>query len=167
MKPDLTKRQYVVNSGAPPVRSPAGDAFAALAIATLQLAGHLTMAGDALAKPVGQTSARWQVLAAAGHENMSVAQIARALGLARQGVQRLADLLETDGLARYSDNPAHLRAKLLVLTPKGRKVLAAIKARQAVWANALGAELGENGLREAGAVLGRVLEALKTRAENG
>jgi DNA-binding MarR family transcriptional regulator len=167
MNPDLTKRQHVVNGdAAPPARTPAGDAFAALAIMTLQLAGHLTMAGDALARPVGQTSARWQVLAAAGHENMSVAQIARALGLARQGVQRLADLLEADGLARYSDNPVHLRAKLLVLTPRGRKVLAAIKARQAVWANALGAELGENGLREAGVVLGRVLEALKARAEN-
>ena len=165
MKLALPKRQHIVNSGAaPPARTPAGDAFAALAIGVLQLAGHLTSAGDALTKPLGQSSARWQVLAAAGHENMSVAQIARALGLARQGVQRLADLLEADGLARYSDNPAHLRAKLLVLTPKGRKVLAAIKARQAVWANALGAELGESGLREASAVLGRMLEALKARA---
>jgi hypothetical protein len=51
-----------------------------------------------------------------------------------------------------------------VLTPRGRKVLAAIKARQAVWANALGAELDESGLRDARAVLGRVLEALKARA---
>ncbi|WP_158818538.1 MarR family winged helix-turn-helix transcriptional regulator [Methylocapsa sp. S129] len=167
MSKDLAKRQHVVNSGAAkPGRSPAGDAFAALAIGVLQLAGHLTIAGDALAKPAGQTSARWQVLAAADHANMSVAQIARALGLARQGVQRLADLIEADGLARYEDNPAHLRAKLLVLTPKGRKVLDAIKARQAVWANALGAELGENRLREAGVVLSRVLDALKARAED-
>ena len=165
MNDDLAKRQHVVNSGAAaPARSPAGDAFSMLAIAALQLAGHLTMAGDALARPAGQTSARWQVLAAAGHATMSVAQIARALGQARQGVQRLADLLEADGLARYQDNPAHLRAKLLVLTPRGRKVLNAIKARQAVWANALGAEIGESGLREASAVLGRVLDALKAQA---
>jgi DNA-binding MarR family transcriptional regulator len=167
MNADVSKRQHAVNSGeAPPGRSPAGDAFAALAIMALQLAGHLTAAGDDLARPAGQTSARWQVLAAAENANMSVAQIARALGLARQGVQRLADLIEADGLARYADNPAHLRAKLLVLTPRGRKVLAAIQARQAVWANALGAELGESGLRDAGAVLGRVLEALKARTEN-
>src|ERR1700730_5632662 len=98
MNHGLAKRQHVVKKRrAAPARSAAGDAFAALAISVLQLAGHLTMAGDALAKPAGQTSARWQVLAAASHATMSVAQIARALGVARQGVQRLADLLEAHG----------------------------------------------------------------------
>jgi len=142
-------------------RTPEGDAFAKLSITVLQLAGHLTATGDALTKPLGQTSARWQVLAAAGHASMSVAQIARALGLARQGVQRIADLLEDEGLARYEDNPAHRRAKLLLLTPKGRETLDAIRARQTVWANALGAAFGEEELRGAAGVLGRVLEALK------
>jgi DNA-binding MarR family transcriptional regulator len=166
MSSDLTKRQHVVNNDeAQRIRSPAGDAFAGLAISVLRLAGHLTLAGDALAKPMGQTSARWQVLAAASHASMSVAQIARTLGLARQGVQRLADLLEADGLARYEDNPAHLRAKLLMLTPCGEEVLAAIRARQAVWANALGAEIGERDLRKANVLLGRVLDALKARAD--
>lgn len=161
MSASVKKRQHIVNGdGKSPVRSAPGDAFATLAITVLRLAGHLTLAGDALAKPSGQTSARWQVLAAASHASLSVAQIARTLGLARQGVQRLADLLEAEGLARYEANPAHLRAKLLVLTPKGAKLLKAIRARQAVWANALGAEIGESGLREAGAVLNRVLEAL-------
>lgn len=164
MSDDIDKRQYVVNKPSAPARSPAGDAFAGLAILTLRLAGHLTMAGDALAKPVGQTSARWQVLAAAGHGTMSVAQIARALGVTRQAVQRLADLVEADGLARYADNPAHQRAKLLVLTPKGTEVLAAIKARQAVWANALGAELGAEDLNAARRVLDRVLTALAARS---
>src|ERR1700730_5748697 len=124
MHKSVRKRQHVVKRpSATPQRSSAGDAFAALAISVLQLAGHLTAAGDALTKPLGQTSARWQVLAAADHATMSVAQIARALGLARQGVQRLADLLEADGLARYQDNPAHQRAKLLVLTHAGEEPL--------------------------------------------
>jgi DNA-binding MarR family transcriptional regulator len=165
MSRDLAKRQHVVNhdSTPPPVRTPAGDAFAALAIGVIQLAGHLTMEGDALARPAGQTSARWQVLAGASHASMSVAEIARALALARQGVQRLADLLEADGLARYQDNPAHRRAKLLLLTPEGERVLAAIKARQTVWANALGAEIGESEIRAASAALGKVLGALRAR----
>ncbi|HEV2677961.1 MAG TPA: MarR family transcriptional regulator [Aliidongia sp.] len=162
---DIEKRQHVVNEQSA-ARSPAGDAFAGLAILVLRLAGHLTLAGDALAKPVRQTSARWQVLAAAGHGTMSVAQIARVLGVTRQAVQRLADLIEADGLARYQDNPAHQRAKLLVLTDEGRQVLAAIKASQATWANALGAELGETDLRAAGLVLDRVLGAL-TRGAAG
>ncbi len=134
-----------------------------LAIRVLMTAGYLTAAGDALTRPLGQSSARWQVLAGAAQGTMSVAQIARALGVSRQAVQRLADLLEADGLAEYTDNPAHLRAKLLVLTPKGRAILNEIRARQTVWANALGAEFSETELRQAEDVLKRVLALLKAR----
>jgi len=103
------------------------------------------------------------VLAAAGHAKMSVAEIARTLGITRQGVQRIADLLEADGLARYEENPDHVRAKHLVLTPRGREVLAGIRAKQSVWANALGADIGERDLRLAGPILERALAALKAR----
>ncbi len=85
-------------------RTPDGDAFAAFSIAVIRLSAHLQAEGDALAKPAGQTSARWQVLAVANHAPMSVADTARALGLARQGVQRIADLLEGEG-ARLSIGP--------------------------------------------------------------
>jgi DNA-binding MarR family transcriptional regulator len=159
----IERRQHVVNSD----RTPAGDAFATLAITVLQLANHLTTAGDALTRPLGQTSARWQVLAAAGRGSMSVAQIARALGLARQGVQRIADLIEAEGLARYEENPAHRRAKLLVLTPEGRKVLAAIRLRQAEWADALGARFDEGEMRAASSLLMRMLETVKDAPPGG
>lgn len=132
-----------------PDRTPAGDAFAAFAISVLRLAGHLQTAGDALAKPAGQTSARWQVLAAADHAPMSVADAGRALGMTRQGVQRVADLLEKDGLILYAENPAHQRAKLMVLTDAGKTTLEAIKARQAVWANALGELFDKKHLQQA------------------
>jgi DNA-binding MarR family transcriptional regulator len=159
MKSKLEKRQHVVNMN----RTAEGDAFAGLSFQTLITAGYLTAAGDALTRPMGQTSARWQVLAGAARGNMSVAQIARTLGVTRQAVQRLADLLEGDGLARYDDNPAHQRAKLLVITPEGREILKAIRARQTEWANALGAEIGEADLRQANGVLERVLALLKSR----
>lgn len=147
-----------------PERTLAGDAFAEFAIAALRLAGPLTQAGDALAKPSGQTSARWQVLAAANHAPMSVADAARALGLARQGVQRIADLLETEGLIAYRDNPTHQRAKLMVLTAAGDTALYNIKQRQAVWADRLGTELGERRLRQASALMAEIIEVLKERA---
>jgi DNA-binding MarR family transcriptional regulator len=134
-----------------------GDAFSKLAILALRLGGHLTSAGDAIAKPAGQTSARWQVLAAARHESMSVAQIAKVLGVARQGIQRLADVLEREGLVRYIDNPHHLRAKLVGLTEKGAEALAIIDAGQAEWANRLGAELGEEKIGRAIAAVEAVL----------
>lgn len=72
-----------------------------------------------------------------------VADAGRALGMTRQGVQRVADLLEKDGLISYADNPAHQRAKLMMLTEDGKAALETIKGRQAVWADALGAALGE------------------------
>ena len=156
----MRKRQHAVNArGA--VRSTAGDAFSALAIRVLRLSGVLTAAGDALARPAGQTSARWQVLAAVEEAPASVAQIARALGLARQSVQRVADLLAGDGLVTYDDNPDHLRAKLVRLTADGRTALTAIQDAQRVWADQLGAELGERDLRRASVVLDQVLAALR------
>lgn len=142
-------------------RTPAGDAFATFAISVLRLAGHLQTAGDALAKPAGQTSARWQVLAAAAHAPMSVADAGRALGMTRQGVQRVADLLKKDGLVAYAENPAHQRAKLMVLTDDGVAALAAIRARQAVWANALGDLLGEKDIQAATRTIAAALQAVE------
>ena len=143
-----------------PIRTPAGDAFSLFSISVIRLAAHLTAAGDMLAKPSGQTSARWQVLAAASHAGMSVAEIGRVLGLARQGVQRIADLLEREGLVRYEDNPAHQRAKLLVLTPEGETVLRDIQLRQAAWADTLGAAVDADDLRVTTEILTRLLEQL-------
>ena len=93
-----------------------------------------------------------------------MAQIARALLLARQGVQRLADLLVRDGLAVYQTNPAHRRAKLLRITPSGRSTLRTIQTAQAAWADALGAKIGEDELRQASILLERVLQAVGSQA---
>lgn len=111
----------------------------------------------------GQSSARWQVLAGAEDGFRSVADVARTLGLARQSVQRVADLLEGDGLVAYADNPRHRRARLLVLTAAGRDVLSTIQVRQRAWADLLGEEIGERQLRDASAVLQRVLLLLTAR----
>ncbi|MBY3167673.1 MULTISPECIES: MarR family winged helix-turn-helix transcriptional regulator [Rhizobium] len=157
---EIQNRQHVVNQNRPG-RTTQGDAFSAFAITALRLAGHLTAAGDRLAKPAGQTSARWQVLAAARRSDMSVAQIARALGLARQGVQRLADVLEGEGLIAYADNPQHQRAKLVRLTAEGAARLGVIEIAQAGWADGLGAAFTSAELDAARAVMARVMEMLE------
>ena len=115
-------------------RSAPAEAFSGLAIQVLTLAAALHEAGNALAAPAGQTTARWQVMAAVEEAPAAVAEIARTLSLARQSVQRVADALVADGVARYEDNPAHKRAKLLALTPQGRRALRRIQAAQARWA---------------------------------
>jgi DNA-binding MarR family transcriptional regulator len=145
---------------APKRRTAAGDAVSLLAVQVLKLAGMLIDAGDALAAPSGQTSARWRVLAAIEEEPATVAAIARALGQARQSVQRVADLLAADGLTTYDDNPDHRRAMLLRLTTRGRSTLRAIQAAQRGWADELGGAVGERELRAASATLSRLTEAL-------
>ena len=113
-----------------------------------------------MARPLGQTEARWQVLGVIEHGPATVAEIARVFGLARQSVQRTADALERDGLVAFEENPRHRRAKLVRMTPRGEQVLRKIQAAQQVWADELGAQFGERELRHATELLERVRKAL-------
>ena len=157
----LPKGQHAVNeSERGDSRTAAGEAFSEFVVHVFRLDGLLTAAGDALAAPVGQTSARWRVLAAVDPTPRTVAQIARAWGLARQSVQRVADVLERDRLVTYEDNPEHRRAKLLRLTPHGHSVLRELQAAQSEWANALGQQVGATELQTANQLLARILQVL-------
>ena len=93
----------------------------------------------------------------------TVSETARTLGLARQSVQRTADLLEADGLVRYVDNPRHRRARLIRLTREGRAVLGRIQAAQRPLADELGAGVGEARLRRLSADLDRVVAGVELR----
>jgi DNA-binding MarR family transcriptional regulator len=150
--------------GPSPSHTPAGDALTNLIAQVVQLIRRFSVAGEALAKPAGQTLARWLVLETIDAAPATVARIARTMHLARQSVQRLADVLVRDGFAVYQDNPAHRRAKLLAITPRGRSALRTIQAAQVAWSDRMGAELGEAELRRASAVLDRVLQTLRDPA---
>jgi DNA-binding MarR family transcriptional regulator len=152
--------QHVVKQNRPK-RTAEGDALSLFAITALRLAGHLTAAGDHLARPAGQTSARWQILAAARSGELSVAQIARALGVARQGIQRLADTLQREGFIAYADNPQHQRAKLVRLSEEGALRLSAIEGAQATWADRLGAAFSKAELDDARETMMKVMMALE------
>jgi DNA-binding MarR family transcriptional regulator len=166
MAATVSRRQHSVNRDRRPRRTLAGDAFSRFAIQVIRLSARLTAAGDALARPAGQTSARWLVMAVIEDTPTTVAGVARILGLTRQSVQRVADLLEGDGLAMYQDNPGHRRARLLALTSAGRTALARIQVAQASWADELGAELGEEALRQASVVLDRALASMGRRSDS-
>jgi DNA-binding MarR family transcriptional regulator len=173
---NLADRQHPVNdSGSLPAprsrsnrgRTPAGDAFSGFVTRVFRLNGLLAAEGDALARPAGQTSARWQVLAMIENGPATVAQTARTLGLARQSVQRVADVLEADGLVAYADNPSHRRARLVGLTEEGRAVLSAIQAAQRPWADAIGKAVGAADLRTATDILDRLIEEMAARRGRG
>lgn len=139
----------------------AGETFSEIVVEVFRLNGRLIDAGDSMAAPVGQTSARWQVLGVVAGGPASVAQVARTMGLTRQAVQRTADLLAADGLVQYTDNPHHRRAKLMTMTPKGQQALDYIQQGQARWANRIGEQHDLEQMRTAATVLRQLRESLE------
>src|SRR5690348_5743316 len=129
-------------------RSPAARRFARLVADVYELAGELERCGEALARSVGQSGARWKVLSAASGGGQTVAQLGRRLGLARQSVQRVADVLEEDGLLRYEANPDHQRSPRVALTAQGEEALESLSAAAAKWEDPLAAQLGRGELEE-------------------
>ncbi|KAA0096056.1 MarR family transcriptional regulator [Mycolicibacterium sp. P1-18] len=116
-------RQHAVKS-----EEPVCVAFAELFDQIGRLATVIEAIGNGLARPSGQSLARWQVLAAVEPRATPVSGIAEHLGHSRQSVQRIADLLVEDGLALYRPNPAHRRAKMLEITPAGLTALHRMRA---------------------------------------
>jgi DNA-binding MarR family transcriptional regulator len=145
----------------------ASEAFTDLVLEVFRANGRLLAAGDRLAAPAGLTSARWQVLGAVEAAPLTVAGIARAMGLARQSVQRIADLLVAEGIIAFRDNPAHRRAKLVAPTRRGREVLAAVNRLQADWARQVSDGITADELQTAVAVLRRIRARLEADAAEG
>jgi DNA-binding MarR family transcriptional regulator len=88
-----------------------------------ELAGAFRRRGEEIARDVSQTQARWQVLSAASDVAKTVPQLARILGVSRQNVQRIANALVRDRLARFVDNPDHRSSPHVVLSDEGQETL--------------------------------------------
>jgi DNA-binding MarR family transcriptional regulator len=130
------------------------------ALAVFRLNGQFLDVAEELARPAGLTAAWWQVLGAVLTEPLPVAGIARSMGITRQSVQRIADLLVDKGLAEYRPNPAHSRAKLVVPTESGRAAVARIAPDHRQLAARLARELGIEEFQHTLDVLHRLSAAL-------
>ena len=122
---------------------------AGLALAAFRLNGQFLEVAEELARPAGLTAAWWQVLGAVLREPLPVAGIARTMGITRQSVQRIADLLVDQGLAEYRPTPPHRRAKLLAPTDAGRAAVERIDPGHAALAARLADEVGRERLAAA------------------
>ena len=122
--------------------TPNQQVLSRIAKTVFHLNGRFVAIGENLARPAGLTAARWQVLGTVLGTPMSVADVARELGLTRQSVQRVADILVEQGLAVYRPNPAHRRAKLLNPTEEGRQAVRRIAPAHAALAERLAQKLG-------------------------
>lgn len=142
-------------------RSPAGDALTDLVLRTFRLNGLFLAAAEHMARPAGLTAARWQVLGAVLRAPATVSEVARAMGLARQSVQRLADALVADGMAEYADNPRHRRAKLLRPTEAGWDAIDAIRPLQHAFTREVTEGIAEEELRRSVALMDRLIAMLE------
>ncbi|MGV9560211.1 MarR family winged helix-turn-helix transcriptional regulator [Streptomyces sp. NPDC003522] len=137
------------------------DLLSRSALGVFRLNGRFLGVAEELARPSGLTAAWWQVLGAVLAEPLPVSGIARAMGITRQSVQRVSDLLVGRGLAEYRPNPAHRRAKLLAPTARGRAAIARVDPGHAAFADRLAEAYGEAELAEAVRVLERLSRVLE------
>jgi DNA-binding MarR family transcriptional regulator len=123
--------------------------------------GVLVFVGDRMTKALGLSTARWQTLGAMAMEEklLTVAEIARAMGLQRQSVQRTVNDLIRTGMVTTRENPNHQRARLISFTAKGRAAFESTVALQIEWSNETAAALPA-------AQLSAVLKSLRTLRAN-
>jgi DNA-binding MarR family transcriptional regulator len=133
----------------PPPHTEAGQVLTDLVIAVFRLDARLMEVAQDMAAEGGITAAWWQVLGGVLDQPRTVPAIGRRMGMTRQGVLRVADLLVERGLAEYRANPAHRRAKLLACTEAGYWAIRRISLVQRPWAARTAAQLGTDELSEA------------------
>jgi len=138
-------------------------ALRALMLEVFRLNGALLRHGAALTAPLGQSQARWQVIGAVAEAERTVPSIARRMGMSRQGVQRVADLLEADGLITYGRNPDHARSPLLRLTKKGTRLDRQLSDAGTEWSRGISDGLALRDLDRAASVVRAVITRLDER----
>ncbi len=122
------------------------DLLSAVALKVFRLNGQVLDVAEDLARPAGLTAAWWQVLGAVLETPASVSGVARQMGITRQSVQRIADLLVDRALAEYLPNPVHRTAKLLGPTEAGRAAVHRIDPGHAAYAARLAGQIGNEQL---------------------
>lgn len=151
----------------PPESTTAGRLVTDAVLETFRLNARFLDVGGGLAARGGLTSAWWQVLGGVLDGPHSVADVARSMGMTRQGVQRVADLLVDRGLAEYQDNPAHRRAKLLACTEAGYWAVRRISLAQHPWADRVGTAVGVAELATMVTTMRRLLDVLDSGDTEG
>lgn len=124
----------------------------------------LREAGEKLASTAGQTHARRMVLQTAT-DGATVPDIARKLGLHRQGIQRITDELVAEGLGYYVDNPRHRLSKLFRVSEKGSAALSDIHRAHTAWVDGIEAEVAALDWSALNSELNELMRVLRSQAD--
>lgn len=114
-----------------------------LAVTVFRLNSTLLAWGDRFSADFNLSSARWQILGALARSDtpLTAPQIADAMGISRQGVQKQLNLLLDQKFLITQPNPTHRRSCYYILTPAGQQTFnqidTAFSAISQQWAKAL------------------------------
>lgn len=144
----------------PDAQSARAAALTEAILATFQLNARLMETAQELAAAGDMTAAWWQVLGGVLDEPRTLAEIGRRMGMSRQGVRRVADLLVERGLAEFRPNPAHRRAALLACTEAGYWAIRRISLAQHPWAERIVARIDEGDLATTLATMRQLVQVL-------
>jgi DNA-binding MarR family transcriptional regulator len=138
------------------------DALVELISQSFRLNSRLQATADRMARDVGLTGTRWQVLNAVARSPhpATISDIARWMGLARQSVQQVAHALAQDDLITYQPNPKHQRAPLVNVTKKAAKLLEQLDEQRIAWARKVATTLPVADIKVANEILNAVREKL-------
>lgn len=150
----------------PAQQSEAGALLTEVVLTTFRLNARVLDAAQRLAAAGGMTAAWWQVLGGVLDQPQTVAEISRRMGVTRQGVLRVADLLVERGLAEYRTNPAHRRAQLLACTEAGYWAIRQISVETHPWSDRVGSKVGATQLSSALETMQRLVEVLENDARS-
>ena len=140
------------------------DPWTQFVLGVFRLNGLIVEAGESISGSVGQSSARWQVLGSA-YRPQTVADIARALGISRQGVQRVTNTLIKEGLVQSMPHPSDQRTYLIELTVKGRTILTQIYAKQLAWSQIIENVVNLDQMKQATELLVQLGDALEPEVQ--
>jgi DNA-binding MarR family transcriptional regulator len=94
----------------------------------------------------------------------TVPDLGRALLVTRQGVQKVVDDGVRLGYLELRDTPAHVRSRLVAVTPRGEEVLADVHRAEAVGLEAATAGIDPEDLARCAEVLGRLTDGVRAVA---
>lgn len=145
------------------------DVLTEVILKIFRLNGALIESGNQLVKPLGLTSARWQILGAIATNNRptSCPQIAKTMGITRQGALKQLDLLEDAGLVETIENEKNERSPLYDLTPQGRKKYASAMKLQEKWVLKLMKNLNQADIKSTASMLGQLTMNLEDPQQKG
>jgi len=138
------------------------DIVTKIVLTIFRLNGCLIQAGDELVKSLKLTSAKWQVMGAVAlaGKPLTAPQIAVAMGITRQGVQKQVNAMVKEGLVILQPNSRHKRSPLISLSELGARVYEKVDRIWVDWANQLATGIPDHDLLETLHTLEKIRERL-------